>query len=345
MRTVKICPSTLSYGYSDYSPKALRTLFEGKIATCYMDFSFEEEDNAIDMSGAGFLSGSDYRKSIENMSISGVQEKCPAIVDNGKIRIAFSDERSTHILKPAPLDRLYLRKQIPANEHLTMQIASQVYGIDTAENGLCFTSTGQPVYITKRFDIMPDGRKRAMEDFASLIGKTETNAGDEYKYDGSYDDIANGIRRFVPASKIALEKFFRLVVFNYIFANGDAHLKNFSVIHNDGDVALAPEYDLINTAMHLDGDDFGLKNDLSPYIEKSDIYDTTGHPCRLDFERFGTHIGLRDSRIRKILDEFMNFPPKVYDLIDNSFLSDDKTRRTYKRIIEERRARFVSVSE
>ncbi len=66
---------------------------------------------------------------------------------------------------------------IPANEHLTMQIASQVYGISTAANGLCFTPRkGQTVYIL-RFDILPDGSKLPMEDFASLIGRNEPTAG------------------------------------------------------------------------------------------------------------------------------------------------------------------------
>jgi hypothetical protein len=66
------------------------------------------------------------------------------------IRIAESNERSTYILKPAPWDEtIATRKQIPANEHVTMQIARQVYGIVTAENGLCFTKDGQTVYITK----------------------------------------------------------------------------------------------------------------------------------------------------------------------------------------------------
>ena len=59
------------------------------------------------------------------ISVSGVQEKFPAIIKSGEIRIAGDDERSTHILKPAPWDKtLRDRKLIPANEHLTMQIAS-----------------------------------------------------------------------------------------------------------------------------------------------------------------------------------------------------------------------------
>ena len=61
---------------------------------------------------------------------------------------------------------------MPANEHLTMQIARQVYGQNTAENALIFFKNGSPAYITKRFDVDIEGSKLAQEDFASLAGRT-----------------------------------------------------------------------------------------------------------------------------------------------------------------------------
>ncbi|HQT21521.1 hypothetical protein [Daejeonella sp.] len=45
------------------------------------------------------------------------------------------------------------------NEHLTMQIARQVYGLKTAENALIFFQDGTPAYLTKRFDVKEDGTK------------------------------------------------------------------------------------------------------------------------------------------------------------------------------------------
>ena len=54
---------------------------------------------------------------------------------------------------------------------------------------------------------------------------------------------------------VDMERFFELVVFNYIYANGDAHLKNFSLILNGQDYRLAPAYDLLNTSLHVNGDD------------------------------------------------------------------------------------------
>lgn len=332
MRTIHNCPSTLTEGFHDYSPKAVKTLFAGKKATCQLDFSFDD-DNTSSIPAT------------ENLSVSGAQEKYPGILDGGKIRIATEGERSLFILKPAPLTHLERRIHIPANEHLTMQIASQVYGIETALNGLCFGKDNHPVYITRRFDVLMDGSKLIMEDFASLIGKTKENSGADYKYEGTYDDIAQAITRSIPAAKVALEKFLRLVVFNYIFANGDAHLKNFSIIRQGNDIRLAPAYDLMNTALHIEDNDMGLNGGLSSQIEKSDVYERTSHPCRLDFLRFGTHIGISELRTNKILDEFMEFSPKVDMLISNSFFDDDRVRRYYRRIVEERRLRFIRKSE
>ncbi len=334
MREITVCPSTLALGHSTYSPTAIKRLFDGKTTSCLLNFEIDEISKSKDGTNA-----------MNRISVSGVQEKFPAVLDKGVIRLSDKDERSRYILKPAPWDNtLYTRKQIPANEHVTMQIASQVYGIETAENGLCFTPKGDMVYITKRFDIASNGSKYYMEDFASLLGKNEAENGSFFKYDASFEDIARMIKKYIPAWMVAMEKFFKLVVFNYIYANGDDHLKNFSVIKKGENYLLAPAYDLMNTALHIDGDDLGLNGGLSEHIEKSDIYDRTGHPCQLDFERFGQLIGLRSRRISAILNSYTELPSKAEQLIANSFLND-KMKRTYIRIVKERIARFNRPSE
>ena len=334
MVEIKFCPSTLAEGYNTYSPQAVKRLFDGKKVSPFLDFNINE------------LKQSDVIvRAMQRISVSGVQEKFPGLVDKNGIRIAESMERSTYIVKPAPWDEtIATRKQIPANEHVTMQIARQVYGIVTAENGLCFTKDGQTVYLTKRFDILPDGTKVEMEDFASLVGRNEQTDGTYFKYSGCYEDIAKCIRKTIPAWMVDMERFFELVVFNYIYANGDDHLKNFSVIRQGGDYRLAPAYDLLNTSLHVIGNDFGLDGGLSPAIEKSDVYDRTGHPCRLDFERFGAQIGLADARIKRVLDKYMLVPELATKLVTNSFLND-KMKRKYLRIVDERVKRFVRKSE
>ena len=335
MKTIEVCPSTLRPGFYTYSPQAVKELFDGVVVSPFIDIDFENErdqQQAMD--------------NMNNMSISGAQEKFSAIIDDGKIRLTHKGEQATYILKPAPFNlSLSTRKQIPANEHLTMQIASQVYGIRTASNGLCFSSSGQPVYITKRFDVVNGVKESSQEDFATVLQMTEEGSDSNFKYHGSYVQIADAIRQFVPAWMPQMEQFFRMVVFNYLFANEDAHMKNFSLINRDGEYFLAPAYDLINTCIHIQsGSDLGLTGGLSPDIEISDVYDKTGHPCRLDFERFAERIGLPKKRTTSTLDMFAQIPQGTYALIDQSFLND-KMKRTYKRIIEERRTRFVRQSE
>lgn len=305
-------------------------LFDNRHVSMMLDFNLDEKHHTKEMTQA-----------MQRISVSGVQEKFPAVVDGDKIRLAADGERSTHILKPAPWDAtLSDRWHIPANEHLTMQIASQVYGIHVAANGLCSTPNGHPVYITRRFDIGNNGLKYPMEDMATLIGKSEVDGGKTFKYNGSYSDIARCIRRYIPAWMTEMERFFELVVFNYIYANGDAHLKNFSVIMDGEDYCLTPAYDLLNTALHVGDDDFALDGGLSPHIPKSENYLNTGHPCRQDFEWFSKEIFLVESRVKKILDKYMSVPDATHQLINQSQLTE-KLKRSYIRIVTERISRFV----
>ena len=121
--------------------------------------------------------GSEIVASINKISISGVQEKISAIIRKGKIIITPDGEFGRYIIKPIPEYRnLRFRHNIPANEHLTMQIANQVYKINTAANALAFFADDNPFYITKRFDYRADGSKIRQDDFASIAGKPKETA-------------------------------------------------------------------------------------------------------------------------------------------------------------------------
>ncbi|MGB1451198.1 MAG: HipA domain-containing protein, partial [Marinirhabdus sp.] len=50
-----------------------------------------------------------------------------------------------------------------------------------------------------------------------------------------------------------------------LFSNGDAHLKNFSLTETPmGDFKLSPAYDLLNSRIHIEDNDFALKDGLLP---------------------------------------------------------------------------------
>jgi serine/threonine-protein kinase HipA len=274
----------------------------------------------------------------KRISISGVQEKYSILLEKNNLRLTEEKEQGTYILKPKP-NGLLKTAMAPANEHVTMQIANQVYKINTAENGLVFFSNGEPAYITKRFDVGDAGIKLAKEDFASLAEKTEENAGHNFKYEFSYEGIAELIREYVGAWKIAMEKFYNLVVFNFLFSNGDAHLKNFSLLETkNGDYILSPAYDLMDTGIHVEEEGFfALDDELFKEWHWSDcrIKNTRHHPCREDFIDFGKIIGINENRVNKLLEPFLIKQKNVECLVKNSFLDND-TRSQYLNHYNER---------
>ena len=266
-----------------------------------------------------------------HLSLSGAQEKYSAVIDNGVFRLTRENEQGTYILKPA-LTGFDNREFSPANENLTMQIASQVYGFETAENAVCVTRSGEQVYVTKRYDIAPDGRRIQQEDMASLAGITKNTHGENFKYDAlDYVNIANLIKRYIPAWRIELRKYFSLMLFNFVFANGDAHVKNFSVIQTSaGDYRLAPAYDLINTLLHIpDGSIFALRKGLYPgWTPEFGVYGS-------DFIKFGFMIGLDETFVKSEIDRFCSDYKETEALISNSFLNEE-LKRQYTQISQAR---------
>jgi serine/threonine-protein kinase HipA len=257
MQTLDIhcCPGTLANGFVSYSPTCLKRVFKGKKVHHILTYD------------APFSENDDEDKFTENrklLSMSGVQEKFSIIMDKNKLRLTQPGERGQYILKPIPRAGKKA-SQIPANEHLTMQIARQVFNILTAENALIFFKDGTPAYITKRFDVKDDGTKWAQDDFASLANRTPQSHGEHYKYVGNYLEIFRLLEKHLPTYQIEAPKLLKILLFNYLFSNGDAHFKNFSLLETPlGDYSLSPAYDMLNTRIHIDDKDFALEDGLLP---------------------------------------------------------------------------------
>lgn len=309
---IKNCPGTLAKGFDTYSPLCLRKMYGGKKVSHLLPYSSSKKDE------------DDAEKFIENrkrISISGVQEKLSLLLERNNIRLTNAGEQGTYILKPIPRD---VKKvgQVPANEHLTMQIAKQVYKIYTAENAIIFFETGEPAYITLRFDVKPNGEKWRKEDFASLAGKSKDTDGADYKYHYNYEDLGALIRQYVPSWRVEIEKYFKLVIFNYLFSNGDAHLKNFGLLETEaGDFVLSPAYDLLNTKLHVDDPDFALDGGLFKDNFKSRDWKKNGGPSHLDFVEFAKRIGIKENRIMPLLYPFMEKQKGVAELTAQSYLA------------------------
>jgi serine/threonine-protein kinase HipA len=257
----------------------------------------------------------------ENGSVLAV---CKRSTASNKIRIALP-LRTTRVT------------DLPANEHVSMQIAKQAFRIQTAGNGMIFFNDGSPAYITRRFDYKPDGSgKYQLEDFATLLGKTPEREGDNYRYNASYLDIVHLIRKYAAAAQVVLLEFFRLLVVNYAIANGDGHLKNYALLETaQGDFVLAPAYDLLCTRLHLDDSLLALEGGLydGDYNEQT-FYDKgmyTGASFMVFAEKAGIPAGLTAGIIQEILDGF----PAAFDLVGRSFLGDE-AKTHYKQILQDR---------
>lgn len=329
---IKYCPGTLAEGFNTYSITCLRNVFNGKKVSHILPFTSPQHSEEV---VALFM------ENMKHISISGVQQKLSLIQEKNVLRLTKQDEIGTHILKPIPA---YLKKagMVPANEHLTMQTAKQVYGINTAENALIFFQDGTPAYITKRFDVKENGGKWGKEDFATLAGKTKDIAGENYKYEFSYEELGLLIKKYAPAWQTDIEKFFTIVVFNFLFSNGDAHLKNFSLLEtSNGDHVLSPAYDLINSRMHVDDTDFAFSKGLFADNFKSAAYKKNNHPSKTDFIEFGNRIGVNEKRIEKLLLPFLERNQLQEELVNRSFL-DDANKRGYQMMYNTKRNYLIS---
>lgn len=311
MKDLTVCPSILQEGYDTYSPIARRTLFDGHAVSHI--FSEASPDT-------GTVEANEAVKSVGRISLSGAQPKFSIVVDDDKLRYIREGEQGTFILKPRPTAYQIINRDFcVANEHVTMQIASQVYGIETAANALCFFDDGTPAYITRRFDVHSKGKYK-QEDFAALLGYTKDNAGSNYKYDkASYEECAEVIHRYVKATLIDIRRFFRIILFNFVTLNDDAHLKNFSLIERNGEYRLSPAYDLINTSLQLMNPHiFALGKGL---FKEGMAFSDTHTISRSDFEEFGKRIGLPIKVIKQEIDMFAAEQPLVKELLGRSFLS------------------------
>ena len=306
------CPGTLAAGFTTYSRTCIKRVFNGSKVNHILPYaSLQSNHNSEDS----------FEENATRMSISGVQEKFSIIQLKNKIRLTKEGEQGTHILKPIPSVSKNA-DQMPANEHLTMQIAQQVFGIETAENALIFFGNSDPAYITKRFDVVAGGLKLAQEDFASLAGKSPQTHGTDYKYLGSYWDIFELMRENLPSYKVESIKLFKLLIFNYLFSNGDAHLKNFSIIETPlGDFKLSPAYDLLNSRIHIEDKDFALDEGLIPArMGQGNI--------PKQFRLLAEHAGIPEKQTNAILSLMVSKSDQVKKLIDASFLKE-RIQRNY----------------
>jgi serine/threonine-protein kinase HipA len=242
----------------------------------------------------------------ERISVTGVQPKLSVSLEKvkGTNRLTIVDLWGEYILKPQ-------HNEIPAmpeTEDLTMHLA-ELFGINVCKHSLLHASDGNLVYIARRFDRI--GRKKIhMEDFCQLSEFLTEN-----KYKGSYERAGKLILRYCTNSGLDALRYFELLIFCYLTGNNDMHLKNFSLLYSENTISLSPAYDLLNVNLVFPED----KEETALFLggKKSNIK-------LRDFDALGQGLQIPNKAIVNSYTKFHTGRERVRQLIEASFLDDDK---------------------
>lgn len=199
-------------------------------------------------------------------SLAGVQMKFSMIEKDGRYRLASSEELAASselgdwIIKPPSPHHA----SVPLNEFTGMQLAA-LAGVDIPEIRL--VDTGQldnfpPINLPqekKAFAIARFDRHRHqnriervhMEDFAQVLVKYPH---DKYQ-GGNYEQLARILYRYSGDGTADVQQFARRLLVNILLANGDAHLKNWSLLYSDRlTPRLSPAYDILTTQVYMENE-------------------------------------------------------------------------------------------
>lgn len=222
---------------------------------------------AVDLSGADDLPRAETQRvspSLWRFSLAGVGLKFSMLAQAEQFTAPAVGEGGDWIVKlPDPK-----HPDVPRNEFAMMTLAGAA-GIEVPEVKLVHRDlvadlpdrvwpSGEPyAYAIRRFD---RGKARELihiEDMAQVRGFYPDD-----KYSGTFETIGALVYRRRDVD--ALREFARRLAFNILIGNGDAHLKNWSLIYRDPrSPTLAPAYDLVSTAIYqplnFKHEDLGLR--------------------------------------------------------------------------------------
>jgi serine/threonine-protein kinase HipA len=259
------------------------------------------------------------QKMVGRMSISGVQPKLSTIVDRKHNEMTVVDRGGLYILKP-PTDRF---ESLPENENLCMNIAS-AFGIEIPSHGLLPLTDDKLSYVVRRFDRSEDGLKLQQEDFQQLL---QTND----KYTGSYERIANFIKTNSNAPGLDLVNLFERALLFFVLGNGDAHLKNFSLLKREEvGYSLSPAYDIVNSRLVLPGEKEEMC--LSLQGKKNNI-------SKNDFYGLAEHLNLNKKQVNNALERLNGLISSIETKIEESFL-EKQLKNRFLDIFNERMERI-----
>lgn len=300
------CPITYELcGNNRYSRQGLRLLSPRLASLEDLGYTAEEQRQEAF-----------YRASM--MSVQGVQPKLSAILNATEGRMEIVDTGGRYILKP---QHDYF-PEMPQNEDLTMRLA-EIIGLNVPIHGMIWSKDNSLTYFIRRFDRKGQSEKIPVEDFAQLAGMTRDS-----KYNYSLEKVVSLVNNYSTFPAIEKLVLFKLIIFSYLTGNDDMHLKNFSVITENGITKLSPCYDLVNTTIEYRKPEEEIALPLRGSKKK-----LTRH-ILVDY--FGMErCELPAKSIERVLDTISSAIPLWKDLIAISFLSQGMKDR-YIELLDKR---------
>lgn len=237
-------------------------------------------------------------------SLAGVQLKFSALMEASKGLTLPADGVGGDWIVKLPSTRF---EAVPQNEFAMMTLARSV-GIDVPDVRLVATKEigrlppdlpeafGESLAV-RRFDRPRAAERVHIEDFAQVFGVYP-----ERKYhQASYTSIARVV--WLETGEEGITEYARRLVFNVLIGNGDAHLKNWSLIYPDRRTPqLSPAYDLVGTIPYIPGDRLALS-----------LGDTKEF-AQVDLERFRRFAEKAGLPVRLVLQTVRETAAKVRDL-------------------------------
>jgi serine/threonine-protein kinase HipA len=206
-----------------------------------------------------------------------------------------------------------------------MTIASSM-GIEVPPHTLIQLKDGTLAYIVLRFDRTWDGKKIHCEDFSQILQQD--------KYSGSVEQVGKRLKEISQYPELDAQYLLERVLLSYLIGNGDAHLKNFSIIYDqNGGGKLAPAYDIVSSTLVIPEEEElaltlnGKKNRVT----------------RNDFKDFAEDLGIQPKPLGNIFDRFQAGRQQSLELVADSKLPSEFKDRLGK-IIEERHKRLFASS-
>ena len=304
------CYQELEEGQVDYHPACARKFFGSKTAPI-LPYSREHMSE---------LARQVIRTST---SVTGVQAKMSLDVNRGgknePAKFTIVGLWGKYIFKPQSAKYPCL----PELEDLTMKMA-EAARIRTARHTLVRLADGELGYLTLRMDRGRKGKKISMLDMCQL-----TNRLTEHKYYGTYQQLAETIKKYSSAPMLDVQRYWEVVLFSWITGNSDMHCKNFSLLDaGNGEYNLAPAYDLLAV----------LLADLADTEEMAMSFEVGGAKNGFDRNTFVdafTQSGIPTAVADKMIERMKTFLPEWENLIAQSFLPE-KMKADYCLLLNKR---------